>query len=325
MMVLRECVRRYHRLPQTVVVDGGPEFASVYFETLLARYECTKKTRPMAQPRFGSVCERLFGTTNTQFVHTLAGNTQLRRNVRQVTKSVDPKEHACWTLDHLAVRLDEWAEEIYETIEHPALGTSPRDAFATGMAQSGHRPHRVIPFDDDFRMLTLPTTRKGTATVHPRRGVTINAIAYWCETFVDATIEQTAVPVRFDPFDAGVAYAFVKDRWVRCISEYHAQFAGRSEREIRLATSELRRRQQQHARQAPVTAQKLAAFLASVEAEELLLEQRLRDAAAKDIARRGAWEPLAVHAPLASRPAEPSAPGGDAIREEDSLVIYGDY
>jgi len=37
------------------------------FETLLARYECAKKTRPPAQPRFGSVCERLFGTTNTQY------------------------------------------------------------------------------------------------------------------------------------------------------------------------------------------------------------------------------------------------------------------
>src|SRR5207247_1926116 len=38
MLVLRGCVRRHQRLPQTVVVDGGAEFESVYFETLLARY-----------------------------------------------------------------------------------------------------------------------------------------------------------------------------------------------------------------------------------------------------------------------------------------------
>ena len=61
MMILRECVRRHRRLPQIVVLDGGREFDSVYFETLLARYECTKKTRPPAKARFGSVCERLFG------------------------------------------------------------------------------------------------------------------------------------------------------------------------------------------------------------------------------------------------------------------------
>jgi transposase InsO family protein len=69
MMVLRECVRRHSRLPQIIVVDGGREFQSTYFETLLARYEVTKKTRPPARPRFGSVCERLFGTANTQFLH----------------------------------------------------------------------------------------------------------------------------------------------------------------------------------------------------------------------------------------------------------------
>ena len=96
MMVLRECVRRHGRLPQVVVVDGGAEFRSTYFETLLARYECTRKTRPPTKARFGSVCERMFGTANTQFVHNLRGNTQMTRNVRQVTKAVDPKGQAVW-------------------------------------------------------------------------------------------------------------------------------------------------------------------------------------------------------------------------------------
>ncbi len=76
MMALRICVQRFGRFPQAVVVDGGKEFHSLYFETLLARYHCIKKTRPGALPRFGSVIERLFGTTNTQFVYNLLGNTQ---------------------------------------------------------------------------------------------------------------------------------------------------------------------------------------------------------------------------------------------------------
>jgi transposase InsO family protein len=62
----RSCMlvlKRHGRLPQTLVLDGGREFESTYFETLLARYECTKKTRPPAKARFGSVCERLFGTS----------------------------------------------------------------------------------------------------------------------------------------------------------------------------------------------------------------------------------------------------------------------
>ena len=62
------------------------------------------------------------------------------------------------------------------------------------------------------------------------------------------------------------------------MSEHYAQFAGRSERELMLATAELRRRHQRHAQQLAITARKLADFLASVEAEEVLLRQRLRDA-----------------------------------------------
>jgi putative transposase len=115
MMIVRECVRRSGRLPQILVMDGGREFDSVYFETLLARYECLKKTRPPAKARYGSVCERLFGTVNTSFVYNLAGNTQITRNVREVTKSVDPKEHAIWTLAALHRHLTAFLYEIYDS------------------------------------------------------------------------------------------------------------------------------------------------------------------------------------------------------------------
>ena len=339
MLVLRACVRRHQRLPQTVVVDGGGEFAGVYFETLLARYGCAKKTRPAAQPRFGSVCERLFGTTNTRFVHNLLGNTQLRQNVRQVTKAVDPKGQACWTLAAFAPRLDEWAYEVYDTLEHPALGQSPREAFAAGQAHGGERLHRLIPDDEDFRMFTLPTTTRGTAQLQRRLGVKIHHVYYWAEAFLDPALERTALPVRFDPFDAGIAYAFVKGRWVRCISEYYAQLAGRSEREVSLATAELRRRNQRHAQQLTITARTLADFLVSLEAEEILLEQRLRDGAVREALAPldpsgGATSPNGDTSPGAetvgtgggsAAPPPRPRPETDQSGGKDALVIYGDY
>ena len=57
--VLRLCVKRYGRLPTAITVDGGPEFASVYFEQLLALYRVRKHQRPAAEPRFGSPQETL--------------------------------------------------------------------------------------------------------------------------------------------------------------------------------------------------------------------------------------------------------------------------
>jgi len=294
MMALRECVQRHARLPQIIVVDGGREFESVYFETLLARYECSKKTRPGAKPRFGSVCERLFGTTNTRFIYNLLGNTQITRNVRQVTKSVSPQEQACWTLGQFYTRLCEWAYEVYDTLEHPALGQSPKEAFAMGMAQGGQRLQRLISYDETFCMLTLPTTRKGTAKVLPHLGVKINALCYWSDALLDPEVEKTQVPVRYDPFDAGVAYAFIKGRWAQCLSEHYSIFAGRSEREIQLATAELRKQDQLHGQQFTITARKLADFLTSLEAEELLLQQRLRDTEARGMLTANQEQPVAV-------------------------------
>ncbi|MGZ3625070.1 MAG: TnsA endonuclease N-terminal domain-containing protein [Ktedonobacteraceae bacterium] len=161
MMTLRECVWRYGRFPQTLVVDGGPDFRSVYFEALLAYYSSTKATRPWAKPRYGSVCERLFGTANTQFVYNLTGNTQITKQVRQVTKSVDPKHQAVWTLGDLYAYLAEWAYEVYDQEIHPALEMSPREAFKAGLARSGTRLHCTIDYDETFRFFSTFHHSKG--------------------------------------------------------------------------------------------------------------------------------------------------------------------
>jgi transposase InsO family protein len=283
MMILRELVRRFGRFPQIAIVDGGKEFASEYFDTLLAIYRCTKKTRPPAKSRFGSICERLFGTTNTRFIHNLQGNTQITKNVRQVTKSVNPKEHAVWTLEKLYLYLREWAYEVYDTIEHPALGQCPRDAFIKGILITGERKHILIPYDEDFRIRTFPTTPKTTAKVSPGRGVKINNFYYWSDAFRHPEVEGARVSVRYDPFNAGRSFAYVREQWVECYSERYATFRGRSEREVMIATSELRRQQTRHSRQLNITATKLAHFLESVESEEVLLRQQLADKATRNV------------------------------------------
>ena len=282
MMILRDCVRRHSRLPQILVLDGGSEFDSIYFETLLARCEVTKKSRPPAKARFGSPCERIFGTANKQFLHNLHGNTQAARS-RQVTSSVDPRNHATWPLKELHGRLSEYAYEIYDTLDHPALGQSPREAFNAVIAQTGSRSHRKISYDQDFLILTLPSTRKGTAKIMPGRGMKINHFYYWSEHFRNPDWEAKQVPVRYDPFDVGTAYAFVDRQWMECHSEYYTVLHGHSEREVHLASEELRKRRSNHSGQFAITAKKLAEFLESVELEEQILLQRLSDLEARSL------------------------------------------
>jgi hypothetical protein len=129
--------------------------------------------------------------------------------------------------------------------------------------------------------------------VLPGLGVKIRYIYYWCDLFRDPEIERQKVPIRYDPFDAGTAFAFVKNQWAQCHSEYYALFRGRSEREIMLATQELRRQRQMLERGGALSAKKLGDFLRSVEAEELLLNQRLRDQQAQGIRPQSAQPPVA--------------------------------
>ncbi|HEY0322536.1 MAG TPA: hypothetical protein VGC66_16390 [Pyrinomonadaceae bacterium] len=280
MLVIRECVRRFGRMPQIVIVDGGLEFSSAYFEGLLAWYECTKKERT-GKPNFGATDERLFGTTNTQFWHNLEGNTQSTKDVRQLTKAINPKNHALWTLEAGDQKLTEWSYETYDTIVHPALeGQSPRDAFNDGMERYGERKHRIIPYDEPFRMMTLPTTAKGTAKVQSN-GVKINNRYFWTDDFKYSDVLGTTPPVRYDPWDAGISYAYVLGKWALCRSEKYAVFHGRSEREIMLASTILRQKDKLHGRNQSITTAKLAAFLQSIEAQEVLLRQQLADLAGR--------------------------------------------
>lgn len=281
MMVIRECVRIYNRLPQNIVVDGGADFNSVYFEQLMAFHGIVKKSRPGAQPRYGSVLERLFGVTNTQFVHSLLGNTKIMVNVRQVTKSVNPANLAVWTLPKLKERIGRYFAEVYEDLDHPALGESPQKAFERGLAKHGARPMKLMRYDESFIIGTLPSTPKGHAKVIRSRGIKINNFYYWHELLHSAT--GLDVPVRYDPFDIGTAYAFVKNKWQRCTSQYYARLQGRSEKEIAMITQEIIRRRSNHNKKLVINAQKVAAFIAETQDVESELKEMRKAAEIRKI------------------------------------------
>lgn len=277
MALIRECLQRHGRIPRTIVVDKGSDFESVYFETLLARLESHKKTRPGSKPRFGSLIERFFGMSNDAFVHNLQGNNQALQKPRQLSKSHDPRELAVWTLPKFQIAFEGFLDECYGAMEHSALGMSPKEAMAVGLAQSGLRRHVLIPYTRDLAILCLPSTRKGTATVDPGRGIKIGYIYYWSPAFRDPALHRTSVPVRYDPFDASVAFAWVKDHWAPCRSELASVFQGRSEKEITTATQELRARLKGTQNRRAINASTIASYLLSTAVTEKTLLQRRRD------------------------------------------------
>jgi len=328
MMTLRLCVKQYGRLPTALVVDGGPEFQSVYLEQLLALYRVRKQQRPASEPRFGAPQERLFGSLDTTVLYHLLGNTQASRVPRQMTRTTDPRRQAVWTLPRLAERVQHWADEEYETLRHPTLGMTPRQAYELSIERDGQRAHKEIPYDETFRMATFPTTRKGTAKVIPGVGVRINHLDYWCEAMRDPTVENRQVKVRYDPFDVSVGYAYIDRKWRKCDCPY-TEFTGCSERELQLLAEELRKRNRitSGRAQTELTQKQLAAFRRdNVEIETLLRQQR-RDRETRaaltvlEGGKKSPTEPLQGEASGEKAPAAPENPPKKNNPYENLLVL----
>ena len=282
MMILREYVHHFGRLPRIVVTDNGSDFHSTYFEMLMAACECTIKWRPPSRPRHGALIESLFGLTEEQFINELHGNTQNAKHPRAMTRTVAPKELACWTLGDLYYFLRQWAYETWDTKEHPILGQSPREAYALGLLQAGTRAH-ISYQEETFRMMSMPPVRKGTAKVIPGRGVKVLNAYYMCDAFNDGKVANTQVHVRYDPYDKGYAYAFVHGKWTACRSEFFTVFSGRTHEEVRIATEELRHQNRLYHRNKSINAQELVRLLERAHEHEKILLQQLQDSELRQV------------------------------------------
>lgn len=278
MAVIRNAVQRHGRIPRTIIVDQGSDFESLYFEALLGLLGTHKKSRPAAKSRFGSVIERFFGVNNQAFIHNLAGNSQALQRPRSMSPSHDPRKLAVWTLPALTDAFEGFVDTAYANLIHPALGMSPKEAMAHGLATSGQRTHTLMPFNEDFKRLCMPTTIAGKAVVRPGRGIKIKGIHYWHPVFREPTVLRTKVHLVYDPFDVSRAYALAKGEWVLCRSEHQSLFERRSEREISAISQEIRLLHHLAGVRRSVNAADIAIYVGKARESETVLRQQRRDA-----------------------------------------------
>ena len=276
MMVIRECVRRHGRFPQFIVTDQGSEFGSVYYETLLAQYHCHKKERPRSKCRHGSVIERIFNTSTTQFTHNLMGNTKAWRHFRQVSRDVDPKRLARWTYGMLEEHLGRYFTEVYPHNHHSTLGTTPMQRFVEGLKYSGLREHTLIPYDKHFIANTCPSTPKGKAKVSPR-GVKINYRYYTCGAIAGARHHGAEYPVRYDPFNLNHGFVYVDGCWHECLAYDAAIMPPLTEKALRIVTATLKLDFRSSRQASELNAVRIAEYLQQAEEDMALMAQLLRE------------------------------------------------
>ncbi|VVD72586.1 transposase [Pandoraea aquatica] len=238
MMVLREMVSRHRRKPDILIVDNGAEFRSDAMHYWCVSFNIHLRFRPAHHPRFGSVLERWFGTSNTECIHNLIGNTKATKHVRTMTKSVNPLNADLLDFPVLHALLDYYAYHVYNTAPHSATHVSPADALAFGYERTGNRPHQQVEYDEDFYLRTcIPFTRGGVRKVESD-GVLFYEIPYFHEKLSHA-IGMT-IPAVYDPWNCGHIYVALGGEWLKCVCKLTAKLEKLSHWELRYVFDAIR-------------------------------------------------------------------------------------
>lgn len=213
MSSIRLMVARYKVFPAAIVVDGGKEFESIYFEGLMARRRSAIISRK-GKPRSGSSVERTYGAFNTVLLDNLSGNNKLAKNVRQLSASHNPKNLAIWEAvdfyEELVSFVDEW-----NSVNPKAGGLAPRDLKAKSVERFGLPAKRIVEFDSDFMRDTLPAPKRPTADLKRNQKIQVNRVPYWHGCLRTIPRSGVTADIRYDPFNLNYVYVHYQNKWIK--------------------------------------------------------------------------------------------------------------
>ncbi|MEM5290853.1 DDE-type integrase/transposase/recombinase [Paraburkholderia sabiae] len=244
MMAIRAMVALHKRVPDFIVCDNGKEFLSKAFDRFCDLNDITIDYRPAHESRFGLVIERLFGSTNTELIHNLVGNTKAMQHVRTLTRSVDPINAKHLSFVHLHGLLEHYFFVQYNREDsHPAHDHTPEQYMHKRFMETGRRLSRLRPYDTQFMLQTLiPVSNGGTRSINPTMGIKIGPIWYWTDEFAAKRHKKTKVESFVDMWDVSVAYVVIKGLWHKCISSLLLRYRNLTAIELRYALYEVRLR-----------------------------------------------------------------------------------
>lgn len=234
LMLLRDYVRRNQRLPRVLAVDNGKEFHSEELRLFCTLYGIQIRYRPPGMPRSGHLIEKMMFVVEQGVLRDLAGNTiAMKKSARLMTKSVDPANHAEWTLPSLYEVIEDFLFNQHPNQISPTFGVSPNAKEQQMINETGERAFVAVKYDDNIILLTCPHAERRHRSVDPIRGVRVGNLYYNCEEF--ARLKRgSRVEVRVEPWHASVVYACIGNRWVAATSHRHRWLHSHTTRELEM-------------------------------------------------------------------------------------------
>lgn len=241
LLVLRDYVRRWGRLPKVIVVDNGKEFHSAEFTFFCALYGIEIRYRPPGQPRAGSPVERLFGSIETELFSQLEGNTRIMRETRLVTADVNPFNRAKWTLPALHRVTEKFLFVDKPDQIAPALGMTPNEFEQQRLQETGSREHLLVRYDENLMLMTCPHAKKRLHSVCQRRGVWVAGMWYQ-HPELKGLGKGAKVEVRIEPWLHRLVYVHVKGKWVGATAGNTRWLGNKTRREVEVTLREEKRK-----------------------------------------------------------------------------------
>lgn len=213
MGVIRDCARRWNRLPETIIVDNAAEFHSTYFETTLASLGISKQSRPPAKPRSGGQIEGWFKTLKS-YLAKQRGNTNNDARGRLANSSHKGGRRTTWTLAAAYASIDEY---IFGIFNH-SIGAQPllsRSAAAetllTAFPESGVAA-QFTPFLLARTAIPLPRPIK----LDRARGVRHSGRWYRHPSLFGRGVAER-LEAYLEPWDVNVLYVLIDGKRVACL------------------------------------------------------------------------------------------------------------
>lgn len=232
-VLLRMCLRRHGRLPESLVVDRGAEFQSVYFSGLMAHCGIELILRPSGHGRFGAEVERSFGQYKEFWLASRPGNFVRLRNDRAVSRDFKSYARAELTFEQAAKELASYVDWFNERCPETAA-FSPQ-AKLEDLLVSYPFSGIVVQDDEVFRIASA--VDGGSYRVDPARGLHIGDYHYWAPELTRIGGRKRSVEVRLDPEDPYLVYALVEGCWVPCLTTDAVIHAAINDPVLKLARS----------------------------------------------------------------------------------------
>jgi putative transposase len=209
-MVIRDCVRRHGKCPETIVVDSGSDFRSDHFEAMLAGLSVNRAERPVEDPRFGKEVERIFGILKEKCLRGLPGYGLDIQQARKLSAAFKAKANADLTLPELTRIICAFAFSGYNVLGF----NSPADLraeFARNFCTVGGKQ---VAWDRRFMILTAIEPPSSNYKLWTGRGIRVFDRWYTSSELSRYYGLKKDISVKIEPFNYSQIYVCIRGEWI---------------------------------------------------------------------------------------------------------------